>query len=139
MRRFTWLKNLARLVKSDQRGLTLIEVVISVALMGLLGAALLQGLSGVARGQGKGDERVGAVVAGRAQLESVKQSPYDATVTTTPGPAYLALPTQATVGGVLFDMETIGQQVDTGVQLVTVMVSNGGQEITRLQAYKVNR
>ncbi len=139
MKTLTRSKHLAPEVTAGQRGMTLIEVVISVAVLALVSVALLQGLSGVARGQWKQDERVGAVIAGRAQLESVKHSLYDATVTTSAAPAYPSLPAQATVGGVLFDLQVIGQQVDTGVQLVTVVVSNGGEEITRLQGYKVDR
>lgn len=125
--------------RSEESGLTLIEVVISVALMSILGLALLQGLSGVARGQGSQDERVGAVIAGRAQLESVKRAAYDTSVTGASGPAYASLPSEITASGVAFNTAVLGQEIESGVQLITVVVKVGSEEITRLQAYKVNR
>lgn len=134
-----WLRRVTNGLRSDQSGITLIEVVISVALMGILGMALLQGLSGVARGQGMQDERVGAVIAGRAQLESVKRAAYDTSVTGTTGPAYTSLPSEITASGVVFNAEILGQEIESGVQLITVVVKIGSEEITRLQAYKVNR
>lgn len=128
-----------RVSNSDQRGFSLVELLISLALMGILGVALVQGLSAVARGQGIHDERVGAIVAARSQLESVKQVAYDNSVTIFPGPGYTALPAQITVGNIVYDMQIIAQEIDVGVQLITVVVSNGGQEINRLQAYKADR
>lgn len=135
----SWLRWVTNGLRSEQSGLTLIEVVISVALMSILGLALLQGLSGVARGQGTQDERVGAVIAGRAQLESVKGAAYDTSVTATTGPAYTSLPSEITASGVVFNTDILGQEIESGVQLITVVVKNGTQEITRLQAYKVSR
>ena len=136
------MSHLIRMVQrlsAQTRGFTLIEVVISIALMAILGVALLQGLSTMARGQGIHDERVGALVATQVHLESIKQAPYDSSVTATPGPGYTALPVQRTVDNIVFDMQIIAQQIETGVQLVTVVVSNSGREINRLQAYKVDR
>ena len=126
-------------LSAQKRGFTLIEVIISIALLATLGMALLQGLSTVARGQGVHDERVGALVAAQVHLESLKQAPYDSSVTATPGPGYSSLPVQRTVDNIVFDMQITAQQIETGVQLVTVVVSNSGREINRLQAYKVDR
>lgn len=139
MKASSWVRRALRGARSDQSGVTLIEVVISVALMGVLGMSLLAGLSGVALGQGKHDEQVGAVVAGRNHLETIKQAAYDSSITATPGPGYASLPTQRTVGNIVFDMEIVAQQLETGVQLVTVVVRHAGKEINRLQDYKVDR
>lgn len=136
MRHF--IRTIQRL-STQKRGFTLIEVLISTALIALGGVAILQGLSTVARGQGVHDERVGALVAAQAHLESIKQAPYDSSVTSTPGPGYTSLPVERTVDNILFDMQIIAQQIETGVQLVTVVVSNSGSEINRLQTYKVDR
>jgi len=134
--------NFIRIVRrftTDQQGFSLIELVISLALISVLGVTLMQGLSTVARGQGVHDERVGSMIAGRTHLESIKQAAYDLTVTSTPGPGYSSLPAQITVGDIIFDMEIIAREIETGAQLVTVVVSNGGNEINRLQTYKADR
>ena len=135
----TCLSRMIRHFISGHQGFSLIEMVISLALISVLGVTLMQGLSAVARGQGVHDERVGSMIAGRTHLESIKQATYDLTVTSTPGPGYSSLPAQRTVGDIIFDMEIIAQEIETGAQLVTVVVSNGGNEINRLQAYKADR
>ena len=135
----THLSRVFRRFISGHQGFSLIELVISLALISVLGVTLMQGLSTMARGQGVHDERVGSMIAGRTHLESIKQAAYDLTVTSTPGPGYSSLPPQITVGDIIFDMEIIAQEIETGAQLVTVVVSNGGNEINRLQAYKADR
>lgn len=135
----TCLSRIFKRFISGHQGFSLIELVISLALISVLGVTLMQGLSTLARGQGVHDERVGSMIAGRTHLESIKQTAYDLTVTSTPGPGYSSLPAQITVGNIIFDMEIIAQEIETGAQLVTVVVSNGGNEINRLQAYKADR
>ncbi|MBI2852318.1 MAG: prepilin-type N-terminal cleavage/methylation domain-containing protein [Chloroflexi bacterium] len=122
-----------------QRGLTLIEVVIAVALAAFLGLALLRGLSALTINQGKHSERVAALIAARRQIELVKQSSYDVSVTGTPGPAYSSLSNNVTIGDMPFALTTTAQLLETDVQLVTVVAGNDGNDIIRLQAYKVNR
>ena len=135
----TYFPYINRWCFTGQKGFTLIEIIISLALVSALGVTFMQGLSAVARGQGVHDERVGAMIAGRTHLEGIKQAPYDTAVTSNPGPGYSSLPAQRTVGDIIFDMNIIAQEIDTGVQLVTGVVSNDGDEINRLQIYKVAR
>ena len=122
-----------------ERGLTLIEVVIALALAGVLGLALVQGLSDMALSQRQHDEQTAALIAAQGHIEKIKRAAYDPSVTSAPGPAYLALSTSQTVGYIPLDLTAIAQLIATDVQLVTVVASSGGVEILHLQTYKVNR
>ncbi|MDP2951684.1 MAG: prepilin-type N-terminal cleavage/methylation domain-containing protein [Chloroflexota bacterium] len=122
-----------------ERGLTLVEVVIALALTGVLGFALVQGLSAMALSQRQHDEQTAALIAAQGHIEKIKRAAYDPSVTSTPGPAYLSLATSETVGYIPLDLAASAQLVATDVQLVTVVASSGGLEILHLQTYKVNR
>ncbi len=122
-----------------QRGGTLLEMIVSMALIAILVPILLLCLVALAGGQGRHSERVGALIAVRSELEAVKKAAYDTSVTTTPGPAYSSLPTLRTVGDIPFDLSITAQEMETDVQLVTVVASTGDAEIIQLQCLKVNR
>ena len=124
---------------SHQKGGILLETIVSLALIAILVPILLQCLVALAGGQGRHSERVGALIAARSQLEAIKQTAYDTSVTSTAGPAYSSLPTSRTVGDIPFDLSITAQEMETDVQLVTVVASTGGAEIVQLQHLKVNR
>ncbi len=124
---------------SHQNGNTLLEMIVSMALIAILVPVLLLCLVALAGGQGRHSERVGALIAVRSQLEAVKKAAYDTSVTTAPGPAYSSLPTSRTVGDIPFGLSIAAQEMETDVQLVTVVASTDGVEIVQLQYLKVNR
>ncbi len=124
---------------SHQKGGILLEMIVALALLAILVPLMLQCLVTLASGQGRHSERVGALVAARSQLEAVKRAPYDTSVTSTAGPAYSSLPTSRTVGDIPFDLSVTAQEMETDVQLVTVVASTGDAEIIQLQYLKVNR
>lgn len=124
---------------SYQKGGILLEMVVSLAVITIMVPLLLQSFVALAGGQGRHSERVGALVAARSQLEAVKRATYDTSVTSTAGPAYSSLPTSRTVGDIPFDLSITAQEMETDVQLVTVVASTGDTEIIQLQCLKVNR
>ncbi len=65
-----------RLMKNE-RGFTLIEVMIAIALMGIIGIALLSGLATASRGLFTADERATAESLARSQIEYIKKQDYD--------------------------------------------------------------
>jgi len=74
---------------SSQKGTTLIEVLIAIALLGLIAVPFLTALSTSSRGVIIADERTTAESLVRSEMEYVKNSPYNSTgfsydVSTTP-------------------------------------------------------
>lgn len=112
---------------AGEEGLSLVETVIAVALLGLVGGALLLGLSAATLGTGRSDQQNTASSAARSQLESVKAQVYSQP------PAYATIvpPPGFTVG-------VTGSAVTSGVlEVITTTVSAGGV-LAQVAAYKAN-
>jgi prepilin-type N-terminal cleavage/methylation domain-containing protein len=65
-------------VVNSQRGVSLIEVVIAIGLLGIVGVALANGLGGSSKALVVSDERTTAESLARTQMESIKSETYDA-------------------------------------------------------------
>lgn len=119
-------------ILSGQEGLSLIEVVIGVALLGIVLSALVTALSTGALVVGKVAQRGTVQDVARAQLEYVKAQPYAAAPTTyptiTPPQPYTVTAIAAPLGA-----------PDQGIQVVTVTVYFEGSPLLDLEAYKVDR
>lgn len=64
------------MIKSE-KGMSLIEVLIALAILGLVAAAFLSGLTTASKALIIADERTTAESLARTQMESVKQQPYE--------------------------------------------------------------
>lgn len=117
---------------SGREGLSLIEVVIGVALLGIVLSALVMALSTGALVVGKVGQRGTVQDIARAQLEYVKAQPYAAAPTTyptiTPQEPYTITAVASPLGA-----------SDQGIQMVTVTVYWEGNSLMALEAYKVDR
>jgi prepilin-type N-terminal cleavage/methylation domain-containing protein len=60
----------------SEKGFSLLEVMLAVALIGIIAVALLLGLGGASRTMSIADERATAESLARSQLESIKNQPY---------------------------------------------------------------
>ncbi len=121
-----------RLRVRDERGLSLIESLVAVAVTAVAIVAIVTALSSGAIAVGEGEREVVAQMLARTQLENVKGSSYDAT-----GASYSAL--DAPEGYALsFDVDSI-PETDNDIQKITVTVSQDGEDILEIEDYKVNR
>lgn len=116
--------------RAGEAGVSLVEQLIAVALMGLLAVALLYGLSGGTLGVGVVDEQVTAVNLASSALEMVKRTAY-VTGTTAYTPA-LDAPTGFTV-------LVTASPVLTGLQWITATVYHNGRLVNQVSDYKTNR
>ena len=116
-----------------RKGLSLIEVLVAVAILGIFGVALLAALSSSTRVAIKTDSYETGRDLAVAQMEYVKKSGWDGT---SYAPDSTILP-----AGWGADISVANLQTENGnatLQQITVVVSQNGNEVTRLQDYKVS-
>ena len=142
-----------------ERGFALIEVIIAIALLGIISVAFLGALATASNAIFISDERATAESLGRSQMEYVKNQDYstsnvdwDYTVTDSgrsssdapdwwddtgsPGsPPLLA----SNYAGYLVAVSAVEDTANVGLQKIIVTVRHGGVTIITLDGYKVDR
>jgi prepilin-type N-terminal cleavage/methylation domain-containing protein len=118
--------------RSSERGVTLVETMIAVAVLGIAIVVFVAGLSTGTITTSKVDRLATAHELARSQMESTKDEAYVAAPHTYPSvtsPTGFAVTSEATSisGG------------DAAVQLITVEVSDGTGVVFTLEGYKVQR
>jgi prepilin-type N-terminal cleavage/methylation domain-containing protein len=135
----------------NERGFTLIETIIAVALLGVIAIAFLGALGTASLAIFIADERATAESLARSEMEYVKSANYTAAPwspssyelpTTAPSwdPSHNALPS----GYDGYTANVTAAEIDTGIQKITIVVSHLGKEIissgnSTLEDYKVDR
>ena len=126
----------------DQKGQSLIEVLIALAILGIVAVTFLIALTTSSTAVIIADERTTAESLARSELEYVKNSPYnpsypptysiDPTINIT---GYLPVITAMSLDPVTYSEAT----VDTGLQKITVDVYHQGNLVLTTSNYKVRR
>lgn len=111
-----------------QTGITLIEIIVSVALLSILGSALVGALGTGIKGTIKVDERTTAINLARSQLEYIRTLPY------TEPPVY---PTLTPPTG--YTITVTGSTLTANVlQKLIVSVTANGVPVLDLEGYRLN-
>lgn len=126
-----WLERIKVLVH-DQRGLGLVESLVAVAILGIAAVGFAVALSSGTIAVREGEQEVIAQGLAQTQLEYTKSYSYDSQVTTYPT---VAAPEGYTVS---VEVNSI-PDTDTDIQKITVTISRNGEEILKVEDYKVNR
>jgi prepilin-type N-terminal cleavage/methylation domain-containing protein len=133
----------------NQKGFSLIETLVGIALMGIIGLAILTALTMASRSNITNNNLTRAESLARTQVEYVQDQPYHATNNGTiyPEPAYTAIslppgysfavPTNNLVTRVAANGNTV--TTDTGLQKITISIRYGGTTIYTVSDFKVNR
>jgi prepilin-type N-terminal cleavage/methylation domain-containing protein len=141
----------------NEKGISLIEVIIALALLGIIGLAFLGALSTASKAIFVADERATAESLARTEMEYVKSQDYSiapwsydlpsgAPPSDPPDwwdPAH-ALPDgydnySATASAVSLDPDNDGTGDDDGLMLITVTVNHIGDPVITLEGYKSAR
>lgn len=114
----------------NQKGMTLIEMVIAFALLGLIGTAIFLGLSAGILGTAKVDERTIAGELARSQMEYIQFQPY------IEPPAYSFI--SPIPNGYSISIEAI-VLTPKFLQSIKVIVSFEDRKLIELESYKASR
>jgi len=125
----------------NEKGFTLIEVLVSLVLLGIIGAAFLGSLGTASNAIFVADEQATAESLARSQMEYVKNQDYiDYSIEgheeyekITPSAGY-----DVYIAVDLLDPENDGLDDDDGIQKIIVTI-NHGKEVITLVDYKVDR
>lgn len=137
MKRLRLSSKVRKAFQGSSRGFTLIEVLIALALVGIIAIAFLGGLTTASRAVLTADVRTTAESLARTQMEDVKNEAYDYSdprsyeqddVESTDHPGYFV----SVAAEPLHDL-------DDGIQKITVIVSHDYEVVITLEGYKVER
>jgi type II secretory pathway pseudopilin PulG len=123
------IMNIERLHKGE-KGISLIETLIAIALLGIIGGTLLAGMSGVYKATPVAAEQdIGKSLA-QSQMEYALQDEYKLSYTPAPIPS--------SYGGYTATIDTDSFR-DGNIEKITVTIRHNSKEVSELEAYKVNR
>lgn len=130
----------------DESGVTLIETLVALAVLGLIAVVFLSGLATAARATLIADEQATAESLARSEIEYVKsQQPYINYAEPDPGEYELITPPASyslEITAEPIDPDT-GQPLlagqDEGIQKITVTVNRGSKLLLTVEGYKVDR
>jgi prepilin-type N-terminal cleavage/methylation domain-containing protein len=111
-----------------EKGFSLIEVLVSLALLGIISVGFLSSLGTASAVTITTDKQETARNLAETQMEYVKSQAYDTSYATAPIPDEYGGYT-ATI-----DVETLH---DSNIQKITVTIERHGEEVTTLEGYKV--
>ncbi len=126
-----------KIFQGSSAGFTLIEVLVALALFGIIAITIAGGLSTASRAVLTADIRTNAESLARTQMEYVKNELYDDSdpqsyeqddVESTDQPGYF----------ISVSAESL-HDPDDGIQEITVTVSHDDRVVITLEGYKVNR
>jgi len=131
----------------NQRGTGFIEVLIALAILGIVAVVFLGGLTTSLKAVFISDENSTALALAQSQMEYVKSLPYEegaspsyeqTDVSSPDYPGYTssvdAPPIDPDTGSPLADPDN-----DMGIQKITILIKRQGNEVFTLEDYKVER
>lgn len=127
----------------EQKGLSLIEVLIGLSILGVVIIALLAGLITAVLGVGQVDQRTMALNLARSQIEYVKSEPYEDPANTIEELRALYtiisdIPDSDIPEG--YSITGIVSKIEAGVlQQIAVTVTYGDGKSVQLDGYRTNR
>jgi prepilin-type N-terminal cleavage/methylation domain-containing protein len=132
--------------RGGSRGFSMLEVVIAIALLGIIAVSVLSALQTAAMALISADRRATAESFARTQMEWVRYSVYD--VDLAEGHPEYSLDPQiesklppdysVVTTAIRLDPDNDGDNDDDGIQEITVTVSHAGQVIVTLEDFKRN-
>lgn len=112
-----------------EKGTTLIEAMVAMALLGIIGVTLLGGTAATSKARMTADERSAAKVLAESVIEEIKKEPYNTGYAVTVPPEFTGYTVDLTVESIM----------SNNLQKVTASVGHRGRVVLSLEGYKSNR
>ena len=122
---------------SREAGVTFIETLVALTLLGIIAVAFLTGLATTSRATIIADEQTTAESLARAQMEWIKNTEYVYS-TTEYSPAPMPNDEEYANYSVAIAAEPL-RNPDDGIQKVTITIKHFDKEVIKLEGYKVDR
>jgi len=120
-----------------ERGATLIETAVALALLGIIAVTFLSGLATTTKAVGLTDEQTTAESLAQSQMEWVKNASYSYNAT-----AYFPASMPGGKDYINYSAIITAEPLhdpDDGIQKITVTVKRSDKGVTKLEGYKVDR
>ena len=114
----------------SEKGVSLIETIMALALLGIIGAVFLGALATTSNARSIADERASAKILAESQMENVKKQEYAFSYDLGPMPDEYA--------GYSAEI-AVDPMRNSQIQKITVTIYHHDQAVTTLESYKVNR
>jgi hypothetical protein len=115
---------------SSERGSTLVEAVVALALMGIIGVCFLSAVATSSSSRLIADECTSGRILAESQMEEVRKSSYAFTYDPAP------IPDEYAGYSALIEVDPFR---NGSIQKITVTISHNDKEVASLESYKVNR
>jgi type II secretory pathway pseudopilin PulG len=113
--------------RRSQRGISLLETILALAIMGIISASFLTGAAATSTARVSADEKASGKILAESLMEAIKKEPY--------APTYdIIIPSD--FAGYTADLTVVE---NNNIQDITITVGRRGHEILTLESYKVNR
>jgi Tfp pilus assembly protein PilV len=113
----------------SEKGAMLIEVMVAMALLGIIGVTLLSGTATTSTARMTAEERSTAKILAESVMEELKTQEYDTSYDYTVPPEFTGYSVNLTVENILAN----------NLQRVTAAIEHRGKVVLTLESYKSNR
>lgn len=131
------LFRMLRLFSRRESGQTLLEMLVALAILGIIAVAFLSGVATSSKGVYIADEQATAESLARSQMEWAKNASYSYN-----GTGYSIAPIPATRDYTNYSANITAEPLndpDDGIQKITVTIIHSDKEVFKLEGYKVDR